>query len=65
MEKKREIARLLAKKYHTLPVPCLIENADILKGETGTHTIGFKYAHEKKQTVNVYVGDTTSNTTKS
>ena len=40
-----------------------IENADILKGETGTHTIGFKYAHEKKQTVNVYVGDTTSNTT--
>ena len=40
-----------------------IENADILKGETGTHTIGFKYAHEKKQVVNVYVGDTTSNTT--
>ena len=40
-----------------------IENADILKGETGTHTIGFKYAHEKEQIVNVYFGDTTSNTT--
>ena len=40
-----------------------IENADILKGETENHTIGFKYAHEKKQTVNVYFGDTTSNTT--
>ncbi len=30
MEKKREIARLLAKKYHTLPVPCLDRLAEVL-----------------------------------
>ena len=30
MEKKREIARLLAKKYHTLPVPCLERLAEAI-----------------------------------
>ncbi len=30
MEKKREIARLLAKKYHTLPVPCLEKLASVI-----------------------------------
>ena len=30
MEKKREIARLLANKYHTLPVPCLDRLAEVL-----------------------------------
>lgn len=30
MEKKREIARLLAKKYHILPVPCLEKLAEVI-----------------------------------
>lgn len=30
MEKKREIARLLAKKYHTLPIPCLDKLAEVI-----------------------------------
>lgn len=40
-----------------------IENANILKGETGNHTVGFKYAHKTKTPVTIKFGDTSAATT--
>lgn len=40
-----------------------IENANILKGETGNHTVGFEYAHKTKTPVTIKFGDTSAATT--
>lgn len=40
-----------------------IENANILKGETGNHTVGFKYAHKTKTPVTIKFGATSAATT--